>query len=424
MPSASAGRASPGFVLAALAVALAPAGMAAAQGAEGAAPRRGETVMERSRPEVDPLGVRLGAFRLDAAALVGAGYDDNLFGTNRARRGDAFLETALRAGIASDWSTHALSLRAGVTDRRYAAEDNLDWTDWDVAAAGRLDIATDVALDAGYAHRRQHLEARSVDVQQAGIVESVPYDVDAFALGGNWRLNRVALGLSGTYELYRYQDVDSASGGRVSANDYDTLTLRADAGYEFVPGRSVTLGLRWQDVAYADVAARDRNSGTWSVLAGFRYDFDGIWRARIAVGYARREYDGPGFKPLEIPAFEADVTWNATQITTLTLTASRTIRESIRTGSAGYVSTLGQVRVDHELYRNVVVSAVAGLAGQEYQDPDQRAVDAVLGASALWLVNRMFALTLDYRYVNRVSRSGGLESYDENTAFLRLRVGL
>lgn len=417
-------RAGLAILLPALAMLLASTGRGAAQEEIGTAPGRGETVSNRSRPEVDPAGVRLGGFRLDAAASLGIGYDDNLLGTNAARVGDGFFETGLRAGLSSDWTSHRLGVQAGLTDRRYFSEGNFDWTDWDVGAFGRYDLDADTPVSASYAHRRLHLDPQSVDLQQAGIVRPVPYDVDEFNIGVSTRINRVRLGVGATYGMYRYENVDSVSGGNVSVFDYDSLTLRFDTGYEFVSGRSVTLGLRWQDVDYRNAAQSDRDSQTVAALVGFRYDFDGVWQGSVAVGYARREYSGSQFKPLETPAVEANVTWNATSLTTLNLTATRTIQESLRTNTASYVTNYAQLRVDHELYRNIILSAAIGLEGQEYQQPTQRALDLIVRPSVRWLVNRNIAMTLDYQYVNRLSRSGGIRDFDENVVFLRVRFAI
>jgi hypothetical protein len=238
-------------------------------------------------------------------------------------------------------------------------------------------------------------------------------------------LNRIPLGASATYARYRYQDEAGAGGvGAFSVFDYDTLTLRLDSGYEFMPGRTLTVGVRHQTVTYQDLLSRDRDSETWAALVGFRYDFDGIWAARIAIGYARRDYSGAQFKPLETPAIDIAVTWNVTPLTTISFTAGRAIRESIRTNTASYVSDYAVLRADHELYRNIILSASAGLNGQDYQQPSESALDGILRASAAWLVNRHLAVTLDYQYTHRLSRSGGLPEFDENVVFLRLRAAL
>lgn len=396
---------------------------AADETALGAVPDRGATVMDRPRPEVDPAGVRFGGFRLHAAATTGVGFDDNLLGTRRGRISDGFAEFGARASLVSDWTTHELGVRAGVLNRTYFSESNFDWTDWDAGVSGRFDLATNASVTAGYTHRRQHLEPQSVDIQQAGLAQPVPYSIDEFNIGGVVTLNRVTLGLGAEYQMYRYDDVPGP-GGDVSFFDNNSFVTRLDGRYEFVEGRSITLGLRYQNLDYTDAAANDRDSNTYAVLVGFRYDFDGIWAARIAVGYARREYAGSQFKPLDSPAIDVNVTWNPTPITTVSFSASRSIQESIRSTVASYVSTYAQARVDHELYRNVVISGLAGVNGAEYQEPSERATDLVLGVSVNWLINRNLAMTLDYRYVNRFQHSGGLEGYDQNVAILRLRAAI
>lgn len=424
MQPASPARARAAVLLPGLAILLVWSGHAASQEETiGVAPERGSTVMERPRPEVDPAGVRLGGFRLDASATAGVGYDDNVLGTNNPRVRDGFTEIGANASLASDWTEHSLGVQAGVLNRMYFSNSNLNWTDWNASAFGRYDAASNASLSAGYAHRYLHLDPTSVDVQQAGLTEPVPYNVDQFDLGGTTTLNRVSLGLSATYGMYRYENV-AGPGGNVSLYDYDSLTVRLDTAYAFVQGRSVTLGLRYQDVNYRSSAASGRDSQTYAALVGFRYDFDGVWAARIAVGYAHREYAGSQFKSMDTPAVDVNVTWNATALTTVSFAASRSIQESIRSTNASYVSNYGQIRVDHELYRNIVISGLVGLGGQEYQQPSQRALDLTLGASAMWLINRNLAMTLDYRYVNRITHTGGLEPYDDNVVFLRMRVAL
>lgn len=50
--------------------------------------QRGDTVATRPRPELDPLGVRVGGFLLFPSVAVEEYYDDNLFATQSARVDD------------------------------------------------------------------------------------------------------------------------------------------------------------------------------------------------------------------------------------------------------------------------------------------------------------------------------------------------
>jgi hypothetical protein len=112
------------------------------------------------------------------------------------------------------------------------------------------------------------------------------------------------------------------------------------------------------------------------------------------------------------------------QLTTLRFAAGRSIEKSIRANSVGYFRTVGSVRVDHELLRNVILGAEAGLEWRDYEQPEQTATDGTIEASLRWLINRNLALIGSYRYTNRFQTSGGINDDDRNLVQLRLRVAL
>src|SRR5215469_591132 len=54
----------------------------------GAPTVQGYSVVERPRPELDPLGIRLGTFFLFPRAEADGVYNDNIFATNGFRKSD------------------------------------------------------------------------------------------------------------------------------------------------------------------------------------------------------------------------------------------------------------------------------------------------------------------------------------------------
>src|SRR3954452_4638018 len=56
--------------------------------------RRGASILERPKPELDPLGIRSGSFLIFPKIEVGTSYDDNVFATENDKKGD-FLFQAL-----------------------------------------------------------------------------------------------------------------------------------------------------------------------------------------------------------------------------------------------------------------------------------------------------------------------------------------
>lgn len=420
-------------IVGALVLSLLPV-VAEAQALRGEA-ARGVTVAGRPRADFDPIGVRLGGFRLDAAAELGLGYDDNLFGTARNSQADGFSSLGAELGVASDWSTHAVGLAGRVERRSYFDTGSLDWTDYSIGGFGRYDITPDTSVELRLARVQEHLDVTSVDVQQAGTpgrARPVPYAYNEAEIRGRTRFNRLGLLLLGNWRGYSFDNVDlgpapapgAPAPGDVSRFDFNAATAAVGLSYELAPGRFLNLITRYQDITYDDAAQRGRDNQTWEVLAGFTYDFDGIWAFRAAAGYRERDYEGAGLANLSGPAFEGAVTWQPTTITTVTFAARRTIEESIRTSAVSFTRTLAQARVDHEYLRNVILSGELGVDRREYENPDQHSTDGYALLEARWLINRNLALVGSYRHSRRLDSSAGIQEFDRNLVQVRLRIAL
>lgn len=423
------GKRSPGRVaLAVLAGGLTvglPASGALGQTMAPSATERGVTVLTRPRPEYDPLGVRLGGFRLDAGVEAGVGWDSNVFGRKSNIVSDGFANQSADIALGSDWTTHALGASVNMSSQQYFNRSDLDWTDWNIGGFGRYDFSADTNLEFRYRHYQEHLDVYNFDVQTAGISKPVPYDSDEAQLTGTTRFNRLGLLGTGLFRTYRFQDV-TIGGVRnpVSINDFNTALGALGASYALAPGRFVTAVVRLQDITYQESESRPRDSFTWEALVGFQYDFDGVWQGRLAFGWRHRDYRGPGLKPLEGPAVEGELIWLPTQITTVTFNVRRSIEESIRADAVSYWRTTGGVRVDHELLRNVILGAELRADRREYEQPSQTATDGVFTLNARYLLNRNIALVGSYSYTQRFEATGGILEYDRNLIQVRLRFAL
>ncbi len=415
----------PGWIFCAAVMAGAPVGEALAQLGTSPDVARGVTVTSRPRTDYDPLGIRLGGFRLNGAIETGPGWDSNLFGDENNVTSDGFFEHRLNLGIESNWTTHAVGASASGIVRQYFENTSQNWEDWSAGGFGRYDFSADTNILASYRHFQEHLEVDSIDVQSAGLSRPVPYNSDQFQVTGTTRFNRVGLLASGVYQTFRFEDVTIGSTrNEISQNDFDSIIGSLGTSYSLSPGRNITAVVRLQDIEYSDQISRERNSFTWEALAGFDYDFDGVWQGRIAVGWRQRKYEGDNIQTLEGPAFEGQLTWAATQLTTLRLTVSRTIEESIRQDAVSFQRTRAAIAVDHEYLRNVILGAELRGDRREYESPNQTATDAVLALSARYLLNRNMTLIGTYAYSSRLESTGGLNEYSRNLFLLRMRFAL
>jgi len=385
---------------------------------------RGVTVLTRPRPDYDPTGVRLGAFRLDGAITAGMGYDDNLQpGTNN-DQSDAFFGESLSLSANSGWTRHALGLSVTQDTRQYLQYNAQNWNDYGVGISGRYDIGRASSLRASYRHIHSHLSVDDFDVQDERVNRPIPYDSDVLLVGGTAAFNRLSLSTTATYSTIRYEE-QTIDGRRTnnSANDRDSLLGEVQADYSIVQGRSLVGLVRLQDITYQETGQSGRDSFTWEVQGGFNYDFTGLWQARLLVGYRERNYEEPGRKVLAGPAFEGQVMLMPSQLATITVAAARTIEESIRESNVSYTRTAARVTVDYELLRNLIVT---GELRAEHRDYPQRGTvtDGIGVLGAQLLLNRNLAVTANYQRTERLDAPEGLREYGVNQVQVRLRISL
>ncbi|HWX46539.1 MAG TPA: outer membrane beta-barrel protein [Roseomonas sp.] len=385
---------------------------------------RGVTVMTRPRPDYDPAGVRLGAFRFDAAVEAGMGFDDNLQPQQEDKKADGFFTERLTATANSQWTRHGIGLSVSQDTRQYLKYNSQNWNDYSVGINGRYDIGRASSLNASYNHIRSHLDVDDFDVQEGGGSRPIPYNSDVFQIGGTAAFNRLAFTTSVNYTTIRYDDetVDGVQDTN-SDDDYDSLMGEFRTEYSLVQGRRLVGLVRLQDISYQQAGRSGSDSFTWEVQGGFDYDFDGIWAARVLVGYRQRDYDDPARKSLTGPAFEGQIMWMPSQVTTATLAVSRTIEESIRANNVSYTRTLGRLTVDHEVLRNVILT---GELRAEHRDYPERGTvtDGIVLIGAQYLLNRHMAITANYQHTERLDSPEGFREYGINEVQVRLRFAL
>ena len=95
--------------------------------------------------------------------------------------------------------------------------------------------------------------------------------------------------------------------------------------------------------------------------------------------------------------------WFPTMLTNVTLDGGRSIEETTVDGAASLVSTRGEVRVDHELLRNLIFSGSMGYENQEFTG-GLRNDDILRGAvSGRYMINNNIHLDAGWEFVDRTS---------------------
>lgn len=384
---------------------------------------RGATVTERARPDYDPIGVRLGGFFLLPALSVQESYNSNIFATNTNEESDFITSIEPKLDLRSNWNNHALNLHADTRVVRFADFSSEDFEDYTLAADGRLDVQRDFRLFGGAAHMLRH-EQRSSPNSPSGAAEPSEYDLTTISLGAEKQFNRVSTRLDAKRDYFSYDDVRLNTGTIRDQGDRDReqTQIGLRAGYEFTPLREVYLMGIYNFREYdrrTDNNGFQRDSDGYTLAVGTEYDLTGVTFLDAFVGYTVQEYDDARLQELKGWAAGAKLTWNVTQLTTVTGTLSREVEETILNNASGYFATRAEIRADHELLRNLLLNASLGYENDEFEGIARDDDYYLAGIGAKYLMNRFLSVSGGYGYRTRESNQANAD-FDENVVFLRL----
>lgn len=383
------------------------------------AQQRGETVTERSRPELDPLGVRVGSFYLYPKLSVTQAYDDNIFRTDSSEEEDFITVLSPSLRLKSNWNNHSLTLGARADVGLYGDNSNEDYEDYFLDASGVLDITRRAKAAGSLSYARRH-EGRG-EPDDAGGAEPTEYDQFNAAAAFKQKFNRLSATLGVKFLRYDFDDVPTVNN---DDRDRDEHEVYLRLGYEIVPAYEAFILGSFNHRDYDDAVDDDgvnRDSDGYEVVGGVRIDLSGTAFGDVFVGYHEQDYDDSALDTISGVSIGAALTWNVSRLTTFKVDIKRTIEETTQTGASGYFATVFGLSVDHELLRNFLVGGKASFSRNDYEGISRE--DDHLGANIYgkYMLSRNLYATLSYDYRDRDSSVAG-DDYTSNVIMLRLET--
>lgn len=392
-------------------------------------------VQDRDRPAFQAVGVRLGSFLVYPSVDLSVIYDDNLF-ADATDTDDFFFRVSPQVRVESNFPRHALNFQADLNNDTYFDQSSEDRTEYGVRSTGRLDITEGTSFrgDVQFEERRE--DRGSPDAVGAA---ADPVEFNRFQGTGelSYRPGRGSISIGGTYENFDFDDV-SLIGGGVQNNDdrdRDVYSGFGRIGYEVSPGYEVfALGLYGQtdyDSALDDNGV-NRDSDFYTVEGGTRFELTNVIAGEVSVGYTNEDFDDPALQTVDGISANADVEWYVTRLTTILLGASRRVQETTIAGvdsggapavASAFINTVIDIGVDHELMRNVILSAGFRYDLREYEGITREDDTYEADVRAIYLLNRNLSIAAEYRYEQRDS-TAPTEDFESNIVGLTLRVQL
>ena len=370
------------------------------------------SVRQRPRPDYEATGQKAGGFTLYPRVTMDLEHNDNIYAQATGKESDTIWRVKPELAVRSDWSRHALGFFAGGNMIRYTDFNTEDAEEYTVSANGRIDIARGSNITGSV--QAQHLvEPRTTPTAPTASGKPVEYDLNQGNISLTKEFNRLRVIGRVEAKQFDYEDVprnDRTGTIDQDFRDRDEVYYGGKAEYAVSPDTALYLAATGNKKSYdTNVVGLDRSSDGYVVGVGANFDISELVRGDVQVGYMEQSYDAAGFNKIDGFNAVGRLEWFPTQLTTVGLNGSRTIEESVAPRSPGYVSNNIGASIDHELLRNVLLSASAGYGKDKYEQIDREDKRTNLSATATYLVNRRIGLFLTYTYLKQESAGAPLD---------------
>jgi len=308
-----------------------------------------------------PLGVRLGSFTLFPSVETDGDYNSNLFASPVAL-GDYSLEVRPAVRLASNWSTHAIEVRASGDlsyHDKYPSEDNRAYV---VEGLGRLDVTRRTNLQGAVSREYAQESRNAINATSVGTRPNIT--VDRGRASFNHRFNRLSVQLRGAIVDTSYSsDVFDGMVESNSDRDYLLYEEAMHPKWEFMPTLFIFTDIAFNQRDYAIPAFTDgriRSSTGQRYRAGVSFGNSGEFlRGEVSLGYGRQTPDNPTLDVIDGLLIDANLTWRPTPITSVLFTAATDVAETTTVNSGGVMERTYGLEARHNFRTRLV--GIAGL---------------------------------------------------------------
>lgn len=365
---------------------------------------RSTAVADRIIPGYEPRGIAVGAFLLSPQIDAGAFAIDNVYANLDNGVKDIAFELAPSLALASQWSQNQLSLTGGETSTRYVSHGSENSDLGQVKAQGRYDLDTHLALY-GYGEFRQDEVARTQPGVLQGLKRPLFYNLAGAGTRVTWTSNPVKATVAYDFRSLDYNTIEYNSGflSPPAGLSRQQATLSASGEYALTSDLALIVLGRAEAIDYKHFdgfPVLDRSSHKAELLFGSSFEFTDFVRGEVAVGFISQRFVASELKNYSGFGGRAKIQLFPTGLTTVEFDLSRTLNEADNPLDSNFTMTAATIKVDHELYRNVILTPSITYSSNNYLQIGRADTQLRIGFSARWMLDRNFTIQAQYQFVH------------------------
>lgn len=373
------------------------------------------SVLERPHPDYAPLGIREGQFLILPSVTTGLRYDDNIYAENTDKQSDGIFNIKGHVEVDSQFAVNVLNIYADVLRQQYFQHDSESATTYDIGTYGRYEVNRFSFFDGGASFEHE-IEPRSAVTGNLAAVEPIRYDIASTYGQFTQDFDRLRLRGGFNYDYVNYNNDVTPTGAQVfeAYRNHSDVIGHIEADYALSPNTSIYVIGRVNDQLYdlsPPTVPDNRNNSGEEIDVGGDIDLSRLVRGRLEVGYFSQDFKDPASGTVSGPTVRGRIEYFPTQLTTVTLAATRNFADSGIIQAPAYLDSNVSLRVDHELLRNVILTAQAGYENADFEGIPRTDNRFIIYAGGTYLLNRRLGVRVLYNFLRQDS-TGSQRSVD------------
>ncbi|MEG8053177.1 outer membrane beta-barrel protein [Sphingomonas aerolata] len=377
-------------------------GRAGSASAQMSAGRFGaQSVLERTRPDYDPIGLRLGTFTILPSLDANTGYDSNVRALQSPVLDDLIFTLRPAVVARSNWSRNAVTVRASSDIQRFVDRPVENAEQYQIGADGRFDIGSRTHLVAD-ARVGRLIEARGSTGDTALDGEPVNFMDYHFGTGadhdfGPLRPAPASRSTNSAMAIAKPRaGARSTTASAITARSSATSSSRCPSR---LPPACSFAAPSIRPITSTNLPGRAAISTSYSALTGIAFGVTPLLYGSIGIGYFAQTYREPSLDGTNGLNYSAAITWNPTLLATASFTLNRALQRAPSPTLGAITTTTGTLIADYELRRNLIVGATAGYSRNLYGLIDRTQTQMTGSARATYLFSRLISSTLRLDYL-------------------------
>lgn len=388
------------------------------------------TPAEREAVIDQTQGIRSGSFIFIPSVSGELAYDDNIFATDTGAIDDFIATVRPSLEVRTDRSD--MSLRAYMFYRHSfffdTPSENSSSYGAQLAATYQLEPRTPLRAEIRAVREvesRRSLGANrltSEPVQYTDLEGSIGASTDTgpVYLAATARARRILYGeadVGGIEVSQRNRNLSIFSGLATAGYTIQRLTrVTFDVGVE----RRI-YDVRAGEPAFDPLTNVDRSATGARFEFGIQRDLTALISGTVRIGYLDFNYADPRLIDINAFSYFGDLRWSVTPLTTLRLTASRRVDETVSQNSAGNLRDEVALSATHELLRTLFLDGTLRYADITPTGVQADSNEFELNLAARYYFGRRFRLEASYNRAQRTSLDRSI-AFKDNRFMIGLRI--